>query len=77
MKAKDAKCKYCGGAGKLYGSDHTDTEGPFFVACERCGAEATTWALPREAWKAWKMMNVMVCNSTIVKISCLRINGKK
>ena len=33
MKAKDVKCKKCGGAGKIFGSDYTDTFGPFGVSC--------------------------------------------
>jgi hypothetical protein len=31
MKAKDVKCKDCGGRGELQGSDHTNTEGPFYI----------------------------------------------
>ena len=54
---KEVKCKKCGGAGKIFGSDHTNTFGPFGVACISCGAETVVWAYAREAWKAWKLMN--------------------
>ncbi len=57
MKAKDVKCKKCGGDGKLFGSDHTDSFGPFGVACITCGEETSIWAYAREAWKAWKLIN--------------------
>lgn len=57
MKAKDVKCKKCGGAGKIFGSDHTNTFGPFGVACASCGEETVVWAYAREAWKAWKLIN--------------------
>jgi len=57
MKAQDATCKRCGALGNLRGSDYTDEYGPFHIACCGCGEETVTWALPREAWMAWKQMN--------------------
>jgi hypothetical protein len=58
MKAKDIKCKICGGEGKLFGQDQFDMEGPFGVACNKCGIETNIWAYPREAWKNWKLYNL-------------------
>ncbi|HHT9139111.1 MAG TPA: hypothetical protein ACFYEK_17950 [Candidatus Wunengus sp. YC60] len=57
MKAQDAKCKKCGGPGKLRGSDYTDEFGPFYIACLDCGEETAIQVYPREAWSAWKLMN--------------------
>ncbi len=54
MKAKDVKCKLCGGIPELHGSDHTGTCEPFNVACTKCGEYTSEWANPREAWAAWK-----------------------
>lgn len=57
MKAKDVKCRKCGGSGELHGSDHTNEFGPFNVACSSCGEESAMWALAREAWSQWKSDN--------------------
>jgi len=57
MKAKDVKCNKCQGDPEIYGQDDQNTEGPFFVACTRCGKESVAWAYPREAWKQWKLDN--------------------
>jgi hypothetical protein len=60
MKAKNVKCKDCGGSGELQGMDHTNTEGPFYVSCKDCGAETAAWYLPRLALRDWKMMNLTI-----------------
>ena len=57
MKAKDLKCRKCGGKPELHGSDYTDSEGPWVVCCSECGEESDLWALSREAWKSWKLKN--------------------
>jgi hypothetical protein len=45
---RDEKC-HCGGVAKVYGSDWTNEEGPWFVSCDECGFESLTWAYIREA----------------------------
>jgi len=52
--AKRTKCKLnnCGGEGQIY-----PEEGPYFVACKKCGRETASWAYKREAWKEWKIIN--------------------
>lgn len=57
MKSKDVKCKKCDGVGVIHGSDYTDEFGPFYITCDDCGEETVIWAYPREAWRAWKLMN--------------------
>lgn len=59
MKAKDIRCKKCGGKGKLGGSyqDSNIIEGPFYIYCSECGECTLSWSLIRQAWKNWKGMN--------------------
>jgi len=57
MKAKEVKCKKCGGLPELHGQDYLNTYGPFYVVCRQCGEETVSWAYPREAWKQWKHDN--------------------
>ena len=52
MKAKNIKCKKCGGFPEIHGE-----ESPFFIACKQCGEESIAWAYPREAWAQWKHDN--------------------
>jgi hypothetical protein len=54
---KDTPCKECGGMPKLFGSDYLNTEGPWNVACSKCGKESIPWAYPNEAWKQWNIDN--------------------
>ena len=57
MKAKEVRCKKCGGLPELHGQDHLDMEGPFFVVCAICGEDSAAWAYQREAWAQWKYDN--------------------
>lgn len=62
MRIKDTKCKTCGGSPEIHGSDSGwgNTEGPWLVACFKCGRETIRWALQREAWAQWKIDNKTV-----------------
>ena len=57
MKAEDVRCKKCGGGGSLHGCDYCNDEGPWYIACVKCGEETNVWALARQAWKQWKFHN--------------------
>lgn len=59
MKAKDIRCRKCGGSPEIYGQDDHNVEGPFFIACTRCGKETFPWAYQREAWANWKKNNIV------------------
>lgn len=52
MRAKDIKCKKCGGSPCM-----SEEDGPWFVYCGKCGEETLPWGYQREAWANWAEYN--------------------
>jgi hypothetical protein len=69
MKAKDVKCKKCGGLPILHGQDPHDTEGPYYIMCNECWEDTGVFAYPREAWAQWKYENQ---NNGNIKVESVR-----
>lgn len=60
MKAKDIKCKICGGAPGIHGINDIEgyvNNGPYTIICSKCGEKTVYWKYPVEAWAQWRYDN--------------------